>query len=77
MSETHFSWDTVGHELRLAIQNSLLCPEMDRNIRIGKQGDVFILPILGSDVLMFHSCDINHCVNSCLYSAKSCIFEIN
>ena len=45
VSETHFSCDTVGRELWLATLNSLLCPETDRNIRIGKQGYVFILPI--------------------------------
>ena len=55
VSETHFSCDTVGRELWLTMLNSLLCPETDRNIRIGKQGYVFILPILRSDVLMFHS----------------------
>ena len=27
VSETHFSCDTVGRELGLAIRNSLLCPE--------------------------------------------------
>ena len=48
-SETYFSCDTVGRELWLAILNSLLCPETDRNIRIGKQGYVFTLPILRSD----------------------------
>ena len=41
MSETHFSRDTVDRELWLAILSSLLCPETDRNIRIGKQGYVF------------------------------------
>ena len=41
MSETHFSCDTVDRELWLAILSSLLCPETDRNIRIGKQGYVF------------------------------------
>ena len=46
MLETHFSCDTVDSELWLAILNSLLCPETDRYIRIGKQGYVFILPIL-------------------------------
>ena len=39
--ETHFSCDTVDRELWLAILSSLLCPETDRNIRIGKQGYVF------------------------------------
>ena len=53
--ETHFSSDTVGSDLWLAILNSLLSPETDRNIRIVKQGYVSILPILKSDVLMFHS----------------------
>ena len=48
MSETHFNRDTVDRELWLAILNSLLCPETDRNIRIGKQGYEFILPILRS-----------------------------
>ena len=43
MSETHFSCNTVGRELWLAILSSLLCPETDWNIRIGKQGYVFIL----------------------------------
>ena len=37
------SCDTVGRELWLAILNSLLCPETDRIIRIGKQGYVFVL----------------------------------
>ena len=48
MSETHFSCDTVGRELWLAIPNTLLCPETDRNICVGKQGQayVFILPVL-------------------------------
>ena len=41
VSETHFSCDTVDRELLLAILSSLLCPETDRNIRIGKQGYVF------------------------------------
>ena len=58
MSETQCNCDTVGRELWLAILNSVLYPETDRNIRIGKQSYVFILPILRSDVidvLMFHS----------------------
>ena len=41
VSETHFSCDTVDHELWLATLSSPLCPETDRNIRIGKQGYVF------------------------------------
>ena len=40
VSETHFSCDTVDRGLWLAILSSLLCPETDRNIRIGKQGYV-------------------------------------
>ena len=40
VSETHFSCDNVDRELWLAILSSLLCPETDRNIRIGKQGYV-------------------------------------
>ena len=42
VSETHFGCDTVDRELWLAILSSLLCPEADRNIRIGKQGYVFL-----------------------------------
>ena len=52
-SETHFNCDSVGRELWLAILKSLLCPEMDRNIRIRKHGYVLILLILRSHVLMF------------------------
>ena len=37
VSETQFSCDTVDRELWLAILCSLLCPEMDRNIRIGSK----------------------------------------
>ena len=56
VSETHFNCDTVDRELWLAILSSLVCPETDRNIRIGKQGYVFYFPDLSlSDVLMFHS----------------------
>ena len=40
VSETHFSCDNVDRELWLTILSSLLCPETDRNIRIGKQGYV-------------------------------------
>ena len=36
MSEAHFSCGAVGCELWLAILSSLLCPETDWNIRIGK-----------------------------------------
>ena len=55
MSETHFSYDTVDRVLWLAILSSLLCPEADRNIRIGKQGYVFYFTDFKNDVLMFHS----------------------
>ena len=41
VSETHFNCDTVDRVWWLAILNSLLCPETDRNLRIGKQGYVF------------------------------------
>ena len=64
MSETHFNCDSIGHELWLAVLNSLLCPERDRNIRIGKQGYVLILPILRSHVLISFIPDINQCVES-------------
>ena len=40
VSEIHFSCDNVDRELWLVLLNSLLCPKMDRNIRIGKQGYV-------------------------------------
>ena len=43
VSETHFGCNTVVRELLLAILCSLLCSETDLNIRIGKQGYVFIL----------------------------------
>ena len=36
VSETHFSCDTVDRGLSLAILSSLLSPETDRNIHIGK-----------------------------------------
>ena len=41
LSETHFSCDTVDRGLCLAILSSLLYPETDRNIRIGRQCYVF------------------------------------
>ena len=41
--ETHFSCNTVGRDLWLAILCSQLCLETDWNISIGKQGYVFIL----------------------------------
>ena len=55
MSETSFSWDTVGRELWLAILSSLLCPGTDWNIRIGQQGYVFILTDFKRDVFMCYS----------------------
>jgi len=42
-SETPFSCNALGRELKWAVFYSLLCPETDWNIRIGKQGYVFIL----------------------------------
>ena len=49
------SCDSFVRELWLAILNSLLCPETDRNIRIGKQGYVFIL----SDVSFMTSISVS------------------
>ena len=43
VSETPHSCDTVGRELYRAILCSLLCPETDWKIRVGKQGYMFIL----------------------------------
>ena len=53
--ETPYRCDTVGGELSQVILCSLLCPETDWKIRIRKQGYVFILTVLKSDVFMFHS----------------------
>ena len=53
MSKTHFSCDTVGRELWLAILSSPLCPEMDWNTRIA--GKARLLMCFKSDVLMFLS----------------------
>ena len=54
MLETHFSCDTVDRGLWLAIGSSLLCPETDRNIRIGSKVKLmyFILLILRSDLFI-------------------------
>ena len=74
MSDTPLSCDTVGLELKRAVLCSLLCPETDWNIRIGKQlqGYVFIyLLILRSDVLMFRIPDISQCVNNYLRLRKA------
>ena len=54
-SETHFSCDTGDRELWLAIFNSLLCPETDGTFSSESKVMYFILLILRSDVLMFHS----------------------
>ena len=43
VSETLYGCETVIRELWLAIVCSLLCPETDWNVRIGKQGYIFIL----------------------------------
>ena len=43
VSETPYGCNTVGHELWWAILFLLLCPETDWNIRVGKQGYMFIL----------------------------------
>ena len=48
VSETRFSCDSVDRELWLAILSSLLCPETDRNIRIGKQGYVSLFYFSGA-----------------------------
>ena len=55
VSETHFSCDTVDLGLWLAILSSLLCPETDRDNRIGKQGYVSLFSFTDFNVLMFHS----------------------
>ena len=55
VSETPYSCDTVACELWRVILCSLLCPETDWKIRIGKQGYVLILTDFKSDVFMFHS----------------------
>ena len=43
MSETPYSCDTVGCELQRVMLCSLLCPETEWKIRVGKQGYVFSL----------------------------------
>ena len=42
MSEIYLSSITVGRGLGIAIRNSLLCPETDRNIRIEKQAKLCV-----------------------------------
>ena len=54
VSETHFSCEAVGRELWLAILNSLLSPETDSNIRIGKRGCV-----LPSDISFLTSISVS------------------
>ena len=56
-SETHFSRDTVDRVLWLAILCSLLYPGLKRTGTFASESKVmyFILLILRSDVLMFHS----------------------
>ena len=55
VSEKHFSCDTVGRELWLAILCSLLCSETDWNIRIGSKVMCLFYLKLRSDILMFRS----------------------
>ena len=55
VSGTPYSCDAVGCELWRVVLCSLLCPETDWKICIGKQGYVFILSDFKSDVFMFHS----------------------
>ena len=74
VSETHLSCDTVDRELWLAIHSSLLCPETDRNIRIGKQGYVFYFTDFKKrcfDVSFLTSISYNQRVNSCFDTGKS------
>ena len=73
-SETHFSCDTVDRELWLAILRSLLCPETDWNIHIGKQGYVFYFTDFKKWCFDVSFLTSNHCVNSCFDTGKSWIF---
>ena len=72
VSETHFSCDAVDRGLWLAILSSLVCPEMDKNIRIGKQGYIFYFTDFKRRCFGFIP-DINQCVNSncCFDTGKS------
>ena len=63
VSETPYSWSTVGCELWWAILCSLPCPETDWNIRVRKKGYVFILTDLRSEVFLF-SFLTSICVNN-------------
>ena len=80
-----FSCDTVSRELLWAELCSLLCPEMDGNNRIGKQGYVFILFDVKKFVLIdvkkwnrikmrFRIPNINQSVNDYFESEKSWIY---
>ena len=55
VSETPYSCDASLYELWQFILCSLLCPDTDWKMRIGKQGYVFILADFKSDVFIFHS----------------------
>ena len=70
LSETHFSCDTVDRGLWLAILSSLLCPETDRNIHIGKQGYVSFFTVLKKWCFIP---DINQRFSSCFDTSKSWI----
>ena len=76
VSETPLSCDTVGLELKWAVLCSLLCPETDWNIRIGKQGYVFLFKLTDfrRDILMFRIADISQCVNNYFETEKSWIY---
>ena len=69
-SETPFSCNTVGRELYWATLCSLLCLETDWNIRIGKQGYMFILTYFKKQFWCFIP-DINQCVNNYFETEKS------
>ena len=76
--ETHFSCNTVGCELWLAILCSLLCPETDWNIRIRKQDCVVILTDFNKWSMFWRFIpDVNQCVNGYFETGKSWIFLIN
>ena len=70
VSETLFSCNTIGHELYWAILCSLMCPETDWNIRIGKQCYVFILTDFKKRFWCFIP-DINQCVNNYFETEES------
>ena len=55
VSETHFSCNTVDRELWLAILSSLLSLKRTGTFASESKVMYVILPILRSDVLMFHS----------------------